>query len=88
MRGLDRRSGALFSYVDLEARVRSNHPMRAIRQLTDEALTALSGSFSAFYLARMSRPSIPPVTTRRDREVRPAPDLVDRNFAAVVPNQF
>jgi transposase len=60
MRGSDRRSGALFSYVDLEARVRSDHPLRTIRQLTDEALAALSGSFSALYAARMGRPSIPP----------------------------
>jgi transposase len=60
MRGSDRRSGALFSYVDLEARVRSDHPLRAIRQLTDEALVALSGSFSALYATRMGRPSIPP----------------------------
>ena len=28
------------------------------------------------------------VTTRRDREARPAPDLVDRNFAATRPNQL
>ena len=60
MRGSDQRSGALFSYVDLEARVRSDHPLRSIRQLTDEALAALSGSFSALYAARMGRPSIPP----------------------------
>ena len=29
-----------------------------------------------------------PVTTRRDREVRPAPDLVDRNFTAEAPDQL
>ena len=29
-----------------------------------------------------------PVTTRRDQEARPAPDLVDRNFAAKAPNQL
>ena len=28
------------------------------------------------------------VTTRRDREARPAPDLVDRNFVAERPNQL
>lgn len=28
------------------------------------------------------------VTTRRDREARPAPDLVDRNFSAEAPNQL
>jgi putative transposase len=29
-----------------------------------------------------------PTTTRRDREARPAPDLVDRNFAAEAPNRL
>jgi putative transposase len=29
-----------------------------------------------------------PVTTRRDKESRPAPDLVDRNFTAAGPNQL
>ena len=29
-----------------------------------------------------------PTTTRRDSEVRPAPDLVDRNFTASKPNQL
>jgi putative transposase len=28
------------------------------------------------------------VTTRRDRDARPAPDLVDRNFVAIRPNQL
>ena len=60
MRGSDQRSGTLFSYVDLEARVRPDHPLRTIRQLTDVALAALSGDFTALYAARMGRPSIPP----------------------------
>ena len=60
MRGSDKRSGSLFSYVDLEARVRRDHPLRAIRQLADAALEGLSGDFSALYAARMGRPSIPP----------------------------
>jgi len=29
-----------------------------------------------------------PTTTRRDKEARPAPDLVDRNFTASGPNQL
>lgn len=29
-----------------------------------------------------------PTTTRRDHEARPAPDLLDRNFAATGPNQL
>ena len=59
MRGGDERSGSLFSYVDLEARVGKDHPLRTIRGIVNEALAALSGEFSALY-ARMGRPSIPP----------------------------
>ncbi len=49
MRGEDERSGSLFSYVDLEARVGENHPLRAIRMIVNEALAALAGDFSALY---------------------------------------
>jgi hypothetical protein len=49
MRGPDKRPGELFSYVDLEQRVRFGHPLRAIRALTDAALEALSGDFAALY---------------------------------------
>ena len=59
MRGEDERSGSLFSYVDLEARVGQSHPLRAIRALVNEALAALAGDFSALY-SPIGRPSIPP----------------------------
>ena len=59
MRGTDRRSGELFSYVDLEQRVRVDHPLRAIREVVSPALAALSGEFAGLY-SRMGRPSIPP----------------------------
>ena len=59
MRGSDRRSGALFSYVDLEARVRVDHPLRSIRRLVDTALETLTGDFCGLY-SGMGRPSIPP----------------------------
>jgi len=59
MRGGDERSGELFSYVDLEARVRANHPLRAIRAIVNEALAALEREFAALY-APIGRPSIPP----------------------------
>ncbi|MGD1036613.1 MAG: IS5 family transposase [Roseiarcus sp.] len=59
MRGEDERSGALFSYVDLEARVGRDHPLRAIRAIVNEALAALAGEFSALY-SLIGRPSIPP----------------------------
>lgn len=59
MRGGDERSGSLFSYVDLEARVGRGHPLRTIRVIVNEALTALAGDFSALY-SPIGRPSIPP----------------------------
>jgi transposase len=59
MRGSDKRPGELFSYVDLEQRVRPDHPLRAIRALTDSALAALSGDFAALY-SGLGRPSIAP----------------------------
>jgi len=59
MRGSDKRSGELFSYVDLEKRIRQDHPLRAIRLLTDTALAALSGDFAALY-SGTGRPSIAP----------------------------
>ena len=59
MRGEDERSGSLFSYVDLEARVGRNHPLRTIRMIVNEALAALAGDFSTLY-SPMGRPSIPP----------------------------
>jgi transposase len=59
MRGGDERSGSLFSYVDLEGRVAKDHPLRAIRGIVNQALSTLSGEFSALY-SRSGRPSIPP----------------------------
>jgi transposase len=59
MRGGDERSGELFSYIDLERRVRADHPLRTIRTLVNEALSALDQEFSDLY-PRMGRPSDPP----------------------------
>ena len=59
MRGGEVRSGSLFSYVDLEARVAHSHPLRAIRAIVDAALAKLDADFGAIY-APIGRPSIPP----------------------------
>ncbi len=59
MRGTDKRSGELFSYVDLEDRVRRDHPLRPIREIANVALSALSGDFAALY-SGTGRPSIAP----------------------------
>lgn len=59
MRGVDARSGSLFSYVDLEARVPAKHPLRTIRRLAEAVLAGMDGRFSAAY-APIGRPSIAP----------------------------
>jgi hypothetical protein len=41
MRGRDERTGELFSYVDLEARVRADHPLRAIPSLSAMSRTLM-----------------------------------------------
>lgn len=59
MRGEDGQAGSLFSYVSCEARVPSDHPLRLIRAVVDEALDVLSAEFDALYSA-VGRPSVPP----------------------------
>src|SRR5947207_749967 len=59
MRGCDHQSGSLFSYVDLEKRIRPDHPLRTIRRLVDDALASLDRAFTDLYAA-LGRPSIPP----------------------------
>ena len=59
MRGSDQQSGALFSYVDLEARVPPEHPLRIIRTIVNDALHELDREFSELY-GDSGRNSIPP----------------------------
>jgi transposase len=49
----------MFSYVWLEQRVPADHPLRAVRRLTDAVLGTLSLEFDALYAAS-GRPSIAP----------------------------
>jgi transposase len=59
MRGPDEQTSHMFSYVVPEHRVRPDHPLRAIRRMTDEVLASLSPRFSKMY-SDIGRPSIPP----------------------------
>jgi len=59
MRGEDRGSGRLFSYVNLEERVPRGHPLRVIREIVNEVLDGLWSDFGALY-SPTGRPSIPP----------------------------
>jgi transposase len=59
MRGDDPNAVHMFSYISPEQRVPADHPLRAIRRLTDAALAALSPRFALMY-SDMGRPSVPP----------------------------
>jgi transposase len=59
MRGDERGSEGLFSYLRLEERIAADHPLRAIRTLVNEALASLSGRFDELY-SHTGRPSIAP----------------------------
>ena len=59
MRGEDVQQHTMYSYLSPEERVPANHPLRAIRQITDRILKEMSRLFARMY-ARRGRPSIPP----------------------------
>jgi transposase len=59
MRGIDYQQDDMFSYLSPEQRVRKDHPLRAVRAMTDEILERMSPLFDAMY-AEGGRPSIPP----------------------------
>jgi len=59
MRGLDRQTGAMFSYASPESLVPAGHPLRAIRPLVNAALERLSGEFDRIY-SPFGRDSIAP----------------------------
>src|SRR6266581_1820288 len=59
MRGEQRGSEGLFSYIRLEERIAADHPLRAIRALVNEVLSGLSGRFEELY-SHTGRPSIAP----------------------------
>jgi transposase len=59
MRGDDAICGSLFSYIDLEKRIRADHPLRVIRVIANAALKSLSGEFGKLY-SPLGRESIPP----------------------------
>src|SRR5262249_37672578 len=59
MRGLDQRTGELFSYVDLEKRVPAKHPLRLVRSVVQGGRRALDRDFPRSYGAS-GRPSIAP----------------------------
>jgi transposase len=49
----------MFSYIDLEKRISTAHPLRVIREIANAALKSLSRDFDALY-SPIGRESIPP----------------------------
>jgi transposase len=59
MRGHDEQTGHVFSYLSPEQRVPADHPLRAIRKMSDPILARLSPKFTRMY-STIGRPSIAP----------------------------
>jgi transposase len=60
MRGDDQeQQGAMWSYVPMERRIPTDHPLRRLRPMVDAALQELSPQFDTLY-SRVGRPSIAP----------------------------
>ena len=59
MRGDDAICGKLFSHIDLEKRIRADHPLRVICAIANAALKSLSGEFQKLY-SPLGRELIPP----------------------------
>jgi len=59
MRGRQDPQVSMLAFVDPETRIPTDHPLRMIKSLADEALADLSPLFDAMYAA-IGRPSIPP----------------------------
>jgi hypothetical protein len=59
MRGDDLQQAQLYSYVSPEQRVPSDHPLRAILEMTNTVLERLSLQFDDLY-SGVGQPSIPP----------------------------
>jgi hypothetical protein len=55
----DEQSGPLFSYLSPAQRVPADHPLRAIRTMTDDAWQRPSPRLEEIYAAT-GRPSVPP----------------------------
>jgi transposase len=59
MRGVASNTPTFFSYVDIESRIPSRHPLRKIKSLVHEVLASMDTKFNRLYSAE-GRPSIPP----------------------------
>jgi transposase len=59
MRGRQDQQVSMLAFIDVESRIRLDHPLRTIKYMAEEALADLSPLFDDMY-AEIGRPSIPP----------------------------
>lgn len=59
MRGIDSKQTQMFSYVAIDDRIPSSHPLRVMRDMTDFVFERMSRKFNGIY-SPFGRPSIPP----------------------------
>ena len=72
MRGRQDPQVSMLAFIDMEARIRLDHPLRTIKWMADEALAELSPVFDVMYAAD-GRPSIPPEKLLRAQLIQMLP---------------
>ena len=71
MRGHDEQTTHMFSYLSPEQRVPADHPLRAVRALTDEALQTMSRRFVSLVAVVACRRNLGATPPRVERVARP-----------------
>jgi transposase len=59
MRGRQDAQGGMFYVIDVESRIREDHPLRPVKRMVDAELRQMSGLFNRAY-SGTGRPSVPP----------------------------
>jgi transposase len=59
MRGRENNQNQLFFTIDIESRIRDDHPLRSLKKRVDAILDSMDESFSSAY-SKFGRPSVPP----------------------------
>ena len=59
MRGEKENQGELFFVIDVESRIRADHPLRALKKQVDSILRDLDEAFAKAYSLK-GRPGVPP----------------------------
>ena len=59
MRGRQDAQSGMFYVIDVESRIRDDHPLRPVKRMVDAELRRMSGPFNRAY-SQVGRPSVPP----------------------------